>query len=401
MTCLSVFLRMSRLWCNYELAVRAKTGPTHAMVLVPIWKPLWTLSWFGIGFLLSCMVIGYKPPPFELDSRRALFISMFELESLPAYMYVASGVPFSWFCLEKLRRHRWMLDEMASFDLKNARCSVESDRQIIEEHISDLFDEALDPPLSVAFDADESRPPPLMDEMSLWHTLRTNIQQPSSEVDEMQDAAVPLVQTIRDIRHVTSYPTRAEVIDEFNTYVRGTLRDSVVIALGQENEMSFKMCMVAVLPFIFMSLLSVLGCDGHRDCRVAASDMGFSSVPAYLVSDVALNLLLAPLNLATNVPLALRCNQLVTRCAAEHGFLQLLLGSILTGTALWMSDCFLIGTAGTLLVIIEKYSPIWLAAFLACLFIQLAAVCLLFCKITLPRPNLACCRSIVVTPGSA
>ena len=397
MTCLSV-LRLSRLWCNYELAVRAKAGPEHAMVLVPMWKPLWTLSWFGIGFVLSCMVMGYKTPPFETASRRALFMSLFELESLPLYMYVCSGVPFSWFCLEKLRRHRWMLDEMQRFDLKNARCTLESDRQIIEEHISDLFDEALDPPLSVALDAEESRPPPLMDEMSLWHPWRS-IQQPSE--DEMQDAAVPLVQTMRDIRHITSYPTRAEVIGEFNAYVRATLRDSVVTAMGQENEMPFKLCMVAILPFMFLSFVTVLGCDGHRDCRVAASNMGFTSVSAYMVSDAVMNFLLVPLFLATNVPLALRCNQLVTRCAAERGILQLLLGSVLTGTALWISDCFMMATGGIFFVVIEKYSPIWLAGFMACVILQLAAVCLLFCKITLPRPKLACCRSIVVAPGSA
>lgn len=46
-----------------------------------------------------------------------------------------------------------MLDQMSDFDLRNAKCTEESDRQVIEENVLNLFDEALEPPLSVSLDA--------------------------------------------------------------------------------------------------------------------------------------------------------------------------------------------------------------------------------------------------------
>ena len=86
-----------------------------------------------------------------------------------------------------------MLDQMANFDLRNAKCSVESDRKVIEEQVLQLFDEALEPPMRIAFIAGEA-PMAQLDRLD-------------GEVSE--DA--PLVshvsrETIEEIRHITSYP---------------------------------------------------------------------------------------------------------------------------------------------------------------------------------------------------
>lgn len=51
-----------RLWCNYELAVHAKTCiSTDSTQLVPLWMPLWTLAW-----LLGCYWVG-SPTPLLLE----------------------------------------------------------------------------------------------------------------------------------------------------------------------------------------------------------------------------------------------------------------------------------------------------------------------------------------------
>ena len=42
---------------------------------------------------------------------------------------------------------------MAAFDLRNAKCTLESDRRVFEEQVLSLWDEALEPPVSVAFGA--------------------------------------------------------------------------------------------------------------------------------------------------------------------------------------------------------------------------------------------------------
>jgi hypothetical protein len=56
--------------------------------------------------------------------------------------------------------------------------------------------------------------------------------------DDLADA--PLMspvspETIRGIRHITSYPHPEEVIDQFNAYVRGPLRESVEASVGNEE----------------------------------------------------------------------------------------------------------------------------------------------------------------------
>ena len=59
-----------------------------------------------------------------------------------------------------------------------------------------------------------------------------------------------LPETVDDFRHITSYPSKDEVIEQFNEYVRGPLRDNVLNSVGQESGISFKLCLVAILPLV-------------------------------------------------------------------------------------------------------------------------------------------------------
>lgn len=136
---------------------------------------------------------------------------------------------------------------------------LETDRRVITDQVLQLFDEALEPAISVAFDG--------TDDVTL-DTLDT--------LDTSLDTSSPLmVETLQEIRHITSYPTKEEIIDQFNAYVRGPLCDSVVKLMGKGDYMSFKLCTVATLPIVFQGLLFVLGCEGN-DCETSAALGGYN-----------------------------------------------------------------------------------------------------------------------------
>ena len=359
-----------RLWCNYELSVHAKTAESpRAMQLVPMWISLWTLSWISLYTILNFLCIGQKAPPLDLDSRRSLFSSMVGSNFVPSYVYLLTAFPFSWFCIQKLKSHKLMLDQMANFDLRNAKCSVESDRKVIEEQVLQLFDEALEPPMRMAFIAGEA-PMAQLDRLD-------------GEVSE--DA--PLVshvsrETIEEIRHITSYPTKDEVINQFNTYVRGPLRDSVMNSMGKEDYISFKLCILVSLPWWFQGLILVLGCDG-RHCDRSAAYGGYRSVPEYMVTNAAMKLLLAPLVNALSYPVMLKTNHLVSQMA-EGMVSQMLLGSACSAVAVFLLDHIGLYLCGILMVVVNKYSHVWLAEFVAGLTLLFWATWFLFRK-SLPQ----------------
>lgn len=139
-----VFLEGSyftKLWCNYELAVHVKTSNSkNGLQVVPIWMPLWTLSWFGAISLSACftMLVGkesLKVPKLDLQSRisRALSYSYWIFPN--SFLGLLVCVPMSWFCIQKVKSHKSMLDQMLHFDLRNARCTLETDRIVIEGQV--------------------------------------------------------------------------------------------------------------------------------------------------------------------------------------------------------------------------------------------------------------------------
>lgn len=72
----------------------------------------------------------------------------------PPPAYLVMGLALSWLFFQKLKHHKSMLDRMSEFDFRNAKCTLETDRLAIEEQVLSLFDEALEPAISVAFDAE-------------------------------------------------------------------------------------------------------------------------------------------------------------------------------------------------------------------------------------------------------
>ena len=169
-------------------------APYDSIQIVNIWMPVWTLTWFCVQAIL-CLCVKIRPLP-ERESPLGLVVSFVETWTMPSYMYFMFALIISCFSFEKLKRHKSMLARMASFDIRNAKCALETDRIVIEEQVFRLFDEALEPAVSVDLDH--------LGTASLEHARETS--------------QLPLISpdTLHDIRHITSYPAKDEVMNQFN-----------------------------------------------------------------------------------------------------------------------------------------------------------------------------------------
>eukprot|EP00438_Fugacium_kawagutii_P004317 Skav229425 [mRNA] locus=scaffold2297:257456:259066:+ [translate_table: standard] len=345
-----------RLWCNYELAVHIKTSGFDALKLVPIWEPVGTLIWLGI-WTTTVFGISSWPglPDMDQDSEMSMLASYWNAYTPSPITTLVTAVACSWLCLQKFHRHQLMLDQMSSFTIQNAKCTLETDRVTIMGHVVDLFDEALEPPITVAF-------------------------------GDLFDAGVeiPLVSpaVIQEIRHVTSYPTKDEILDVFNAYVRGSLRDAVLRSTGREvYDVSFTLCAVASLPFFLMGLVTVFLCDGQQYCQKSVSQWGYPSLVSYIVGSSVTNLLVTPLFVCAICPLMLRATSLITHAVPDeqgHIFLRMLLGSLLCAGLLflWISLC--VAECAMVLVALAKSSAVCFAGSAAGLLLLLWVHWILF-----------------------
>eukprot|EP00438_Fugacium_kawagutii_P036479 Skav209706 [mRNA] locus=scaffold36:288758:290383:+ [translate_table: standard] len=340
-----------RLWCNYELALHAKSSAnTQAIRVVPTWVPAWVLSSFAIVSVVSISTAGQTwSVSCEGDSVASAIITNVVNVWLPSSWWwaVLIAFPLSWLSIQKVEMHKLMLRQMEHFDFRSAQCALESDRGIIQEQVVDLFDEAFEAPLSVAFGVDSP--------------------------------VIPLVQCpsrrdLRQIRHITSYPTHDEVIEQFNAYVRGPLHESVEESIGKEEYISLKSCIAASLPFVYSGALITL-CSHNT-----ASFCG--SVKSFIISDAIVNIILSPFFFICQWPLALRANSFAGKNFSSKTW-QKLLGSFLTALAM-LALYTMWGLNYVSFIVLGARSPIWLPVLCAGFAVELWAGSFLFRKQVLP-----------------
>ena len=198
-----------------------------------------------------------------------------------------------------------------------------------------LFDEALHAPLCISLGSD-----PVEVEEALLSS-------------ELMDT----------IRHITSYPSKDEILQEFNAYVRGPLRDSVMNRLGSEVEIPLKLCMVGALPVLFS--LPLYSCEAHN-CHVYANHLGLTSATPLIYINASLNMVSITGTLLMRFPLQMRGSAFIAHKVIQRRlqlFLVFLLGISLQ--LLLSSWVCLVNSIG--LVVAANYSPSWLLALLTCL----------------------------------
>lgn len=330
------------------MSCKSCTSPRE-MQFVPVWAPIWSLY----SITVMAMVAVSFPQvqmTFLLDwnSQGSLFLSMFNFELEPFWVCAVMALPTTFFCFQKLDGHKLMLDQMASFDLRNAQCTLETDRVVLQRQVVDLFDEALEPPLFVSF----------------------GVQDPMPNADSL---AMQMEVVDHAVRHVTSYPTPDEVIDQFNAYVRGPLRDRAVSLMGHETDISMKLCIVFNLPLYLLGLVMVWGCYGQRDCEASASHAGYPSVSQYLLCNVTMNFIITPALSTLLFPMALRVNYWVTR-AIKGGVWRVVSGSFCTTLVIFVTNCLQSTGASATVVIVNRCSTMWLVSYIgACILVSLLA----------------------------
>ena len=300
---------------------------------------------------------GSSAAKLDTDSGLSLFSSFWNAYVLPYVLELfAASIPLTCCCLHKLKRHKLMLDQMIHFDLKSAKCTLETDRIVLQQQVLNLFDEALEAPLSVHFSRE------------------------STPILSTDDAEEPLIspEDIRSIRHITSYPSKDEVIGEFNEYVRGTLRDSILDSMGKEEFTSLKFCIAVCLPVAYMGLNTVLNCDGFGDCSVsAAKRAGYTSVSKYMISNAVVSTCLLPLSMIVAFPLMLRTNSLVYNMVSGT-ISQVALGSFVTALVLIVTQSYASIQTVALIMAVEKESLCWFTAFLCLVALEFWAMYFLF-----------------------
>ena len=360
-----------RLWCSYEVAIDVKTSSApEAICFVPVWMPLWVLSSFTLLILVCFSTVGevwsYQ---LDLDSRLSCIVS-YMMNEVPANVVCAGccAFPCFWLCTQKLQKHEKMLNQMKHFDVRSAECTVESDRIVIQEQIVNLFDEALEPPVQVPFGI----------------------------VADAPDAPLMSPDVLQDIRDITSYPSRDEILDQFKAYVRGPLHGSIEASVGKEEYVPLNSCIAAQLPAILCGFMIALGCDGQADCGMSASNLGFASVTEYMIVNMFACGIQIPLTWILTFPLVLRTSHLVTR-AMSSGIWQTLVGASLTGLVLAACLCGISLQFVLLIVVVNKYSTICLGAYVACFAIVLWALWFCFFR-TSARHSSRCFTVSASTP---
>ena len=118
--------------------------------LVPLWLTPWLLTTMLLSYVSARLVAVFteSEPSFGINDTSKLSgvagsALVFGLKRFCGY--AAASQAYLFFCLppimvgivsfqKKLDGHRDMLESMQSFDVRNAKCTVENDRSVIEAH---------------------------------------------------------------------------------------------------------------------------------------------------------------------------------------------------------------------------------------------------------------------------
>ena len=208
-----------------------------------------------LGLLMQDLVGGKSFPVSSFCLKRVASAGM-----MVSIIYLPACIVSFFSFRMKCQSHQLMLDQMASFDVRAAKCTMPADRAAIEQQVKELFRQS--------------------------HAVQS-ITQPAGTVD---DGEVLL-------QHF--YPqgeaSVGDPLDLFNKYVRGTLREFVIAQTGDELHVPYRLCLTASLPMIFYATVNVLGCD-NGPCEESAVFAGFHSVGPYIAANAfcwALCILLA------------------------------------------------------------------------------------------------------------
>jgi len=270
-----------RLWCNLELATFAKHGHLNKITVLPLWLAPWLLSSIACNLFTVILLVplleggmsdsvnsfiaahvrnfAHNAVHVAADSPLLDCLSV-TLSDATVYVlaYLPTWIPSLISFQRKISYHRRMLEQMATFDFCDAKCTEPADRNLVEQQVEELF----------KYDIDYSGTCTKDDPMF----------QASCE-----DAGVLFSDPdVMSTFHKSSLQDE-DPLSRFNAYVQGPLKEAVLQSIGHELHMPWHLCIAALLPLLLYSLVDNLGCVSE-ECDAAAMRYGFSSVMAFKIT---------------------------------------------------------------------------------------------------------------------
>ena len=165
------------------------------------------------------------------DSTEARFFVYYVLICVVSCVsYYLTAIPAVVAVLSKMRKHSFMLEQMADFDIRAAKCTLESDRRLVEKRIGEL------------------------------------LARRKAAMTENGSAG---------LNTCLMMDQNMEPLDCFNAYVRGPLKQAVLEKIGDGMHVPYHLCLVASLPMALFSLVDLLSCS-DVSCQMQARELDLS-----------------------------------------------------------------------------------------------------------------------------
>jgi len=332
-----------RLWCCAELAtcIATRGGAGHIH-----FQPLWLAPWVLVTILLDNLAVGLWQGYFiakigpgsswsisvgnalagEGNATSIFLMEVIGITAALATSYLVLVIPNMLSFGVKLENHSLMLDQIANFRLADAKCTVESDRAVVEDHVRQLFDGNQD--------------------------LGRNPEGGSEQVDS---------------------------VGRFDFFVQNTVKAAVHDCVGSTGSLPYKQAAVVFVPMVFTSIVNTLGCDG-QPCEESAKSQGFKNVYQYFTAQILIWLLALVLIFPTTYPIMLRGLAWVAR-RKLNVFVKTFADVIVISMSYYIMALFL-GSLGASLfnAIVEVDSVVYRSITVACIMMLCVVNWLLFIR---------------------
>ncbi|CAE7614560.1 unnamed protein product [Symbiodinium sp. CCMP2592] len=253
-----------RLWCNLELSVFVKCCGVKRLRFVPLWLTPWLLGTMCITYLearLQSLALIYDP---SLGTDSIVESDTSELQTsawgwqhvltflAETQVFTVSYLPVIIFSIvtfhQKLDGHKLMLEHLKTYDIREAKCSVESDRPLIEGLVAELFDGLEDPVIAVPLDAGDFVTEASLHRLGLAFAVFVNLEEADQQLPEagLSSPARLAIRSVAGLGH-------QDCLQFFNDYVRGPVRDAIINDLGSERK-------APELPEVTRSIFLGLSC---------------------------------------------------------------------------------------------------------------------------------------------
>ncbi|CAE7771354.1 unnamed protein product [Symbiodinium pilosum] len=368
-----------RLWCGLEVSLFLENdGSLKQVDLMPLWMPPWLLSTMLVDLLCATMFqlrefmfsgwsTAYMPVIQQSlsqwlgrESGGTVFGTFFMVGLFAGLCYLPAAIPSMFSFVRKLHRHGLMLDQLEHFDVRRAKCTLESDRTYIEQEITKRFSAG-----------------------SSGSLAKRAMRWPRQSTSGLE-------------RKLLSSPSNLSCspgLERFNACVQGPLYDAVCDRIGHELHVPYHICLITFLPMMLLAAVNVFGCDdGPCDKSAKQSD---STLLQYMMQNtfgwVASLLLVFP---AAHSLLLRLLKAVQTTDNLFSQVLRALVSGIVVYAYIWACFGLVLGAVASPFV--GHFRPMWLLISAGIFAFLIWQAYMLFC--TTRRPETIACSRFADTP---